>query len=394
MLAVFVSKKKRHAHKYRLGLGTFFFVCYFVWAGAGVLVSDDFRLSLVSYIGKLLFFLGVYLTVISMNLDRTEIDYFLQHFVIASTLAGLIVLSEAVIGQTWYIQSLNITHVDITMNQMRYGAVRAMGPFSQSIPASMFLAAAFFLALSQFLRRKKKYLLISSLIIAAAVFETYSRGGLIAGLITFLFLIVLMWRRIGFSKFTFGLAALALALSFLFPDYPNRLYVLAVGGIDPSLISVREQGLTEAGNLAGRIDATERVLGGLSRYIAFGVGNGVTSLGDKAMQFNRSGRVAWLIDIIPVYVTIMVEDGLPGLGFFLLFLLSILVYSYHLTRSHSTDFALFGMGLFAFVLVYVLSWLSINSYPDPFVFFGICGMISEMYNRIQRGENIASAGLS
>lgn len=379
MLAVFVSNRRESTHRRHIGLSTLLLACYFLWAGIGVLSSTESRLSFVAYVAKLLFFLGVYLTTISLNLERAELDFFLRHLVIASTLAAIIVISEAVVRSTWYTQMLNLAHITITVDDTRYGTIRAMGPFSHSIGASMFLASAFFLAFGQYLRRKTKRLFVSSLIIAAAVLETYSRGGLVSGLVTFLLLAVLMRRWIKLSKLIFGILALILILGAFFPEAPRRLYVLAVGGLDPSLVTVREQTVTSAGNLQGRIQAAERVFSQFHEFALFGVGNGVTSLGDKALAFDETGRLSWLIDVVPLYATVAVEDGVPALVLFLLFLLTTLLYSYRLTKSHSPEISSFGIGFLGFVMVYAVSWLSMNSYPSPYVFFGICGMISTLY---------------
>ncbi len=342
---------------------------------ASIFFSPIFLHSVLNLAQFFVFSLYIgYLTFRKFTLD--DYHYLIEGLIYTFFFLSLIVISERIVGNTWY---YNLFAANVRMGQsganlfgedVRLG-LRAQGPFGHPIFASVDLAAIASITLvktifSKERRRKYALFLFSNL---AGIYSTSSRAGILAVIFVSLIIFFLTLRSPTARKnLRYGLVICAVVLA-LSPRIRHTLFVLTVGGIFPQYLSSYDYEATEAWNLQGRLTDARIAFEDIRQYGLFGVGQGVVSNQARAREVLKSDVLLRLIGVYPYYLSILVENGLFGLLAFMAFLVYLFRKLWVLHFAKVGELQTLALMALAFLLVYTIGWVSVNYAFESFLFF-------------------------
>ncbi len=363
-------------HRYRK-----YFVLYALVASVSVFFAASLSVSVLNLI-QFLAFSVVMGILVWEKFDVDDFRYFINALIFTYSCLAVLVISERIAGTTWYYNlfaaNINLYNPNYMpgVENLRLG-VRAQGPFLHPIFASIEFAAisAMILVRLFFDRKNRLKLEIMLLLNLAAIYSTSSRGGMVSFVAAAMFVFLLTFRiRVSRRAIVSVLAAFILLLAAV-PTVRQNLFVLAVGGFFPELLTASQYQKTEAQNLQGRLEDMQIVMRHVGSFGLLGIGQGMMSNNLKAAAVFGGGRLSSLIGVYPYYLTILIDNGVLGLALFLLFLGFCFVKLLKLFRRKVMIISPTALMVLGYLTACLVGWASVNTPLEGFVIFPLLAFV-------------------
>lgn len=347
--------------------------------------SAVFSISFFYVIQYILFALLPYYLVYK-RFTVKDYEYLLNILLFVSIILAIILISENIITNNWYIRFFN-NYTKLLSGEgldIRMG-LRSQGPFRHPIFASIHMAAMAVVAFAFYLfknKNEKKAYLFIIIIFFGAILSTGSRGGLVSFIITFI--VFFLINKKGYVKVKHFIKIIAVGILFfiLFPSLSHKFFVLVIGGLFPQVLSNYDYQMTQAWNMDMRASWLPIIINNISKYGLIGYGFGVLSASpQKLLAFSNDTFLQYFINVYPYYLTILIEIGIIGLFVFIFFIFSILVRLMKILFSNNVQINMITLSIIGFVIVYLLGWMSVN-FPFELQIFYPLITFSKFYKKI------------
>lgn len=208
---------------------------------------------------------------------------------------------------------------------------------------------------------KKKFFLklfLMILLIAASllILISLSRSGIIIMLILYLFYYISIRKSIGFLSKLFLFFILILVLTYLYQIFSQEFLLLIERFTD-------SEGSVSTKTRLEQILAASNALNDNLPHILFGNGTGITSDANWFGRYYETNSLNEVLRIHNSFMSLLVEDGIVGLGLYILFHLIIFIKIFNL--NNSLKYLLLGYFLgavlysqMAYIVYFFPYWLS------------------------------------